>query len=70
MMNLKSIECNPNGCGTVFTIPSYLNSNAHEHFEECIKRGWEYKEALVEKLGSTTIIKCPKCGKEAIKYWH
>lgn len=70
MISLKSIECNPGGCGVVFTIPKELNDITHEHLEECIKRGWEYREAVIETNDNILIVRCPNCSKEAMKIWH
>lgn len=64
MIDLKSIECD---CGTIFTISPELNSISHEHFQECVKNDWKYREAIFGQEGNSTIVKCPECGKVAMR---
>lgn len=67
MIHLKTIECNPQGCGTMFTVEPKLNDSAHEHLEFCMEKGYEYKEGIIKKDGDDLVVCCPKCGKEAIR---
>ena len=59
-INVKCFECNPNGCGHIFTAPKEYN----DIYEEFGELNIPYSDAVVRTNDKYIVLYCPKCDRE------